>query len=204
MVFVWPGRFMFDFDVGKLLIFGIVALAVIPPKDLPRVMRTVGQTIGKMRRMAAEFQGQFMDAMKEIELESVKQELENVKKEFAALEESTKADSSFDPAMAMRQEMTHAIEGPKDVGVSEVALNEGVAEAPQGASEIAQGVAAPGDASIPAPMQAPMQEGTPAQDEALAALAAREATPFGAPAPVEAPVRPPERTEAPAVRGAAE
>ena len=115
---------MFDFDVGKLLIFGIVALAVIPPKDLPRVMRTVGQTIGKMRRMAAEFQGQFMDAMKEAELESVKQDLENVKKELSALEQSAKVNSSFDPAMAMRQEMTQAVEGPKEVGHSEVALND--------------------------------------------------------------------------------
>ena len=47
---------MFDLDASKLIVVGIVALAVIPPKDLPRVMRTVGQTIGKMRRMAAEFQ----------------------------------------------------------------------------------------------------------------------------------------------------
>ena len=113
---------MFDFDVGKLLIFGIVALAVIPPKDLPRVMRTVGQALGKMRRMASEFQGQFMEAMKEADLESVK-------KEFTALEESAKINSSFDPAMAMRKEITHAVDGPKDVGVSEVALN-GAAESP--------------------------------------------------------------------------
>ena len=119
---------MFDFDVGKLLIFGIVALAVIPPKDLPRVMRTVGQTIGKMRRMAAEFQGQFMDAMKEADLDSVKQDLENVKKELSALEQSAKVNSSFDPAMAMRQEVTQAVEGPKDVGHSEVALNEPVGD----------------------------------------------------------------------------
>ena len=62
---------MFDFDVGKLLIFGIVALAVIPPKDLPRVMRVVGLALGRMRRMAAVFQGQFMDAMREVELDSV-------------------------------------------------------------------------------------------------------------------------------------
>ena len=106
---------MFDFDVGKLLIFGIVALAVIPPKDLPRVMRTVGQAIGKMRRMAAEFQGQFMEAMKEADLESVK-------KELSALEESAKVGAAFDPAMAMRQEITHAVEGPKEIGLSEVAL----------------------------------------------------------------------------------
>jgi sec-independent protein translocase protein TatB len=113
---VLPDRFMFDFDVGKLLIFGIVALAVIPPKDLPRVMRTVGQALGKMRRMASEFQGQFMEAMKEADLESVK-------KEFTALEDSAKINSAFDPAMAMRQEITHAVEGPREVGVSEVALN---------------------------------------------------------------------------------
>jgi sec-independent protein translocase protein TatB len=49
---------MFDLDVSKMIIVGIVALAVIPPKDLPRVMRTVGQALGRMRRMAAEFQGQ--------------------------------------------------------------------------------------------------------------------------------------------------
>jgi len=106
---------MFDFDVGKLLIFGIVALAVIPPKDLPRVMRTVGQTIGKMRRMAAEFQGQFMEAMREADLESVK-------KELSALDQSARVGAAFDPAMAMRQEITQAVEGSKEIGHSEVAL----------------------------------------------------------------------------------
>ncbi len=106
---------MFEFDVGKLLIFGIVALAVIPPKDLPRVMRTVGQYIGKMRRMAAEFQGQFLEAMKVADLESVK-------KELTALQESAKVDSAFDPAMAMRREIVQAVEGPKEIGVSEVRL----------------------------------------------------------------------------------
>jgi sec-independent protein translocase protein TatB len=120
---------MFDFDVGKLLIFGIVALAVIPPKDLPRVMRTVGQALGRMRRMAAEFQGQFMDAMREVELDSVKKELESVKSDFAnvqkelnTIEQSAKIDSSFDPAMAVHSEQSHTIEAPKDVGQSEISL----------------------------------------------------------------------------------
>jgi len=81
---------MFDLDPGKLLVFGIVALAVIPPKDLPRVLRTVGQYVGRMRRMASEFQGQFMDAMKEAERSA---ELESVRKEFKELDDSTKIDS---------------------------------------------------------------------------------------------------------------
>src|SRR3974390_140525 len=92
---------MFDFDFGKLMVVAIVALAVIPPKDLPRVMRTVGQFVGKMRRMAAEFQGQFMDAMREADLE-------NVRKELNALNEQAKVDMAFDPAAMIRDEVTRA------------------------------------------------------------------------------------------------
>ena len=108
---------MFDFDVGKLLVFGIVALAVIPPKDLPRVMRTVGQYVGRMRRMASEFQGQFMEAMKEADLDSVKKEIE-------AVNQAARIDSAFDPVMAMRTEMSHAIEPPTAVASAEVSLTE--------------------------------------------------------------------------------
>ena len=106
---------MFDFDIGKLMVVAIVALAVIPPKDLPRVMRTVGQVVGKMRRMAAEFQGQFMDAMREADLE-------NVRKELEALNEKAKVDTSFDPAGMIRDEVTKAA-APHDIGASEAALN---------------------------------------------------------------------------------
>ena len=97
---------MFDFDAGKLVVFGIVALAVIPPKDLPRVLRTVGKYVGQMRRMAADFQGQFMDAMKEAELESVKKELQSIN------DEVSKVDTSFDPAGLMRDNMQKAVDAP--------------------------------------------------------------------------------------------
>ena len=98
---------MFDLDISKMIIVGIVALAVIPPKDLPRVMRTVGQTIGKMRRMASEFQGQFMEAMREVEREA---DLDSVKKEFQAISDQAKIDTSFDPVGLMREDMTKAVE----------------------------------------------------------------------------------------------
>ena len=97
---------MFDLDISKMILVGIVALAVIPPKDLPRVMRTVGQTVGKMRRMAAEFQGQFMDAMREVEREA---DLESVKKEFQAINDQAKINTSFDPVGLMREDMTKAV-----------------------------------------------------------------------------------------------
>jgi sec-independent protein translocase protein TatB len=141
---------MFDFDVGKLLIFGIVALAVIPPKDLPRVMRTVGQALGRMRRMAAEFQGQFMDAMREVELESVKKELDSVKSDFAnvqkelkTIEQSAKIDAAFDPAMAIHSEQSHVIEAPKEIGQSEVSLTGPAPDAAEPAAEALAPVAPP-------------------------------------------------------------
>jgi sec-independent protein translocase protein TatB len=95
---------MFDFDIGKLLLVGVVALVVIGPKDLPRVMRTVGQAVGKMRRMANEFQNQFMDAMKEADLE-------DVKKELNAIKDQAQVDTSFDPAKLMQDDMSAAIKG---------------------------------------------------------------------------------------------
>ena len=94
---------MFDFDAGKLIVFGIVALAVIPPKDLPRVLRTIGKYVGQMRRMASDFQGQFMEAIKEAELESVREEIKSI-------HEAAKVDTSFDPASLMRDNMQKAVE----------------------------------------------------------------------------------------------
>jgi sec-independent protein translocase protein TatB len=106
---------MFDIDAGKILVVGVVALLVIGPKDLPRVLRTVGQTVGKMRRMATEFQNQFMEAIKEADLE-------DVKKEFSAIRDSTNIDTSFDAASLMRDEITTAVEGPKGIGQSTIDL----------------------------------------------------------------------------------
>lgn len=71
---------MFDFDASKLLIIGIVALVFIPSKDLPRVLRQMGQFVGKMRRMASEFQTQFMDAMREADMAELKREAEKLAK----------------------------------------------------------------------------------------------------------------------------
>jgi sec-independent protein translocase protein TatB len=122
---------MFDLDISKMIIVGIVALAVIPPKDLPRVMRTVGQTMGRMRRMAAEFQGQFMEAMREVEREA---DLESVKKEFQAISDQAKVDTSFDPVGLVRDDVTKAAStstaaeaspaqlGQTEIGESEIAL----------------------------------------------------------------------------------
>lgn len=69
---------MFDIAWSELMLIGAVALVVIGPKDLPKAMRTAGQAIGKIRRMAGEFQSQFNDAMREAELDDLKKQVEEV------------------------------------------------------------------------------------------------------------------------------
>jgi sec-independent protein translocase protein TatB len=126
-------------------------LAVIPPKDLPRVMRTVGQTVGKMRRMAAEFQGQFMDAMREVEREA---DLESVKKEFQAINEQARVDAAFDPVSIVRDDVTKAAQAADESLKRE-------ADAPDiGKSEIA--LTGPQPAEIPAPRTEAEPEADPA------------------------------------------
>jgi sec-independent protein translocase protein TatB len=103
---------MFDlFDPSKIFIVGVVALIVIGPKELPRVMRTVGQVVGRMRRMANEFQQQFNEAMREAELEDVKKELAAMND--AAKVEVTGLDVSFDPAALTQHDDLKPAEGEK-------------------------------------------------------------------------------------------
>ncbi|WP_417683936.1 Sec-independent protein translocase protein TatB [Roseibium sp.] len=58
---------MFDIGWTELLVIACVAIIVVGPKDLPRMLRGLGQTIGKLRRMSREFQSTFNDAIREAE-----------------------------------------------------------------------------------------------------------------------------------------
>ena len=81
---------MFDFSWGELLVVGAVALIAIGPKELPGVLRTVGQWMTKMRRLAAEFQGQFHEAIREAEMADLKKEVDE-------MTDTAKSYTNFDP-----------------------------------------------------------------------------------------------------------
>jgi sec-independent protein translocase protein TatB len=72
---------MFDFGFGytEMFVVAVVAIIVIGPKDLPRVLRAFGKTVAKMRGMAREFQGHLDSAMKEAGVDEVKKEFDNIK-----------------------------------------------------------------------------------------------------------------------------
>ena len=70
---------MFDIGWSELLVIGVVAIIVVGPKDLPKLMRGIGHYAGKLRRAASDFQRQFEEAMRESEVEEVKKAIESVK-----------------------------------------------------------------------------------------------------------------------------
>jgi sec-independent protein translocase protein TatB len=72
---------MFDFGVGysELFVLALVAVIVIGPKDLPRVLRVVGQFMNKARRMAGEFQSHVDAAMKDSGVHELKKDLDQAR-----------------------------------------------------------------------------------------------------------------------------
>jgi sec-independent protein translocase protein TatB len=69
---------MFDIGWSELLVIAVVALIAIGPKELPGVLRNVGHWMGKIRGMAAEFQSQFREAMREAEMEDLKKHADDL------------------------------------------------------------------------------------------------------------------------------
>ena len=70
---------MFDIGWSELVVVAVVALIAIGPKELPGVLRMVGQWMAKARKMAGEFQGQFQEAMREAEMADLKKTFDEVK-----------------------------------------------------------------------------------------------------------------------------
>ncbi len=63
---------MFGFSSGELFIIGLLALVVIGPKDLPRVLRELGKFTAKGRAMARTFRAGFDDMMREAEVDEIR------------------------------------------------------------------------------------------------------------------------------------
>ena len=62
---------MFNVEPQELLLLAAVAIAVIPPKDLPRAMRFAGQWIGKARGMARHFRSGVDEMIRQAELDEI-------------------------------------------------------------------------------------------------------------------------------------
>ena len=114
---------MFDiFSWQHIIIMLVVALVVVGPKDLPRLMNMAGKWAGKARAMANEFRKSFDEMARQSELEELRKEIDALKKNNPI---SDIQDSVSDVADELNR--------PVDTGM------EGAAQAPAEASAPLEG-----------------------------------------------------------------
>lgn len=101
---------MFEIGWSELMLIGIVALIVIGPKELPTVLRTVGRTLTRVRRMASDFQGQFQDALRDADVAEMRDEISKVA-DVAKQAMPAKAKDLFDPLRSVRDEIRASVMG---------------------------------------------------------------------------------------------
>ena len=104
---------MFGLNWGELVVIGIVALIAIGPKELPTVLRTIGQWTGKVRRMANEFQGQFQEALREAELGDLQKHADDLKSSVSSF-------TNIDPLAEEAKQIERIGEGAGNLPASSV------------------------------------------------------------------------------------
>jgi sec-independent protein translocase protein TatB len=140
---------MFDIGWSELALIAVVALVAIGPKELPGVLRTLGQWVGKVRRMASEFQGQFQEAMREAEMSDLKESFDEVRKAASGFSKGTLITS-------LQKDVTNALriddaEKPMDAQAAAAPSDVTVADATADTTTVAPVTDTPAVAAAEAP-----------------------------------------------------
>ncbi|MDJ0922510.1 MAG: Sec-independent protein translocase protein TatB [Henriciella sp.] len=91
-----------QFGLAEFLLVAIVALIVVGPRDLPIMMRRLGQFVAKGRAMAGEFRAAFDDIAKQAELDELRKEIEDLKRDnavTAAVEDLKEAERDINASV---------------------------------------------------------------------------------------------------------
>ena len=187
---------MFEVGWTEMLVIAIVMIVVVGPKDLPNMLRTFGRTTAKLRSMAADFQKQFNEALKEAELDDVKKSVDELRG-LSPVAEIRKQLNPFEQAAAdVRAGVDQAMKPKPAADPATPAASTPQAAEPlkNGATEM-PGVSAPG-AAAPTPIFPAMTdesvvtastEPAVAPKASAAKKAAKAAPAAKAPAKVSAP-----------------
>jgi len=162
---------MFDFAWSELLVIGVVALIVIKPKDLPKVLRTVGYWVRQARQVASEFQSSIEQMAREAELSDVKKEIEDAGRKLTA-----EVHQTFDPVEIEKKFNPTEPETPTptiiDPSIEAPALAPPAIETAAG--ETAAGEPATDEPTLPFPELAPPPSIEPSEPAAAPAAATPE------------------------------
>ncbi|MBV2142886.1 Sec-independent protein translocase protein TatB [Falsochrobactrum sp. TDYN1] len=108
---------MLDIGWSELLVVAIVLVVVVGPKDLPKMLRAFGKATARMRTTANEFRQQFNEALKEAELEDVK----NIVDEARKLDPRSKLTQVFDPIRSAGEDLRSSLKSASSTSPTEPA-----------------------------------------------------------------------------------
>src|SRR3954447_11268611 len=145
---------MFDIGWSEIAVIVVVALIVIGPKDLPRVLKTVGIWVRKARMLTRDFQNSVDEMIREADMEDVRRQAT----ELRNLNVAREVEKTIDPSGSLRDAFD-----PTDITARPHAQNNGEAE--EEADRLAHGTPQdeePGAAHLPPPVADPLVPAAPA------------------------------------------
>jgi len=86
-----------QFGFLELMLIAVIALVVVGPKDLPKLMRSAGKMAAKARRMAGEFTAAFDQMAREADMEEMRQEIDALKKDNVFTKTKREVDDALSP-----------------------------------------------------------------------------------------------------------
>jgi sec-independent protein translocase protein TatB len=151
---------MFDIGWQELFLIAVVALIVVGPKDLPKVLRTAARVMQKARAMSREFQSGLAEMAREAELDEIKRKVEGATRfdlgdELRkSVDPTGKLSADFDPTEFNRQLKESVEGGPLIHPAAPIALSPSpVTSDSSGSTSPAAGTALPTAAEKPPPDQ---------------------------------------------------
>jgi sec-independent protein translocase protein TatB len=99
---------MFDIGATELLVIAIVAIVVVGPRELPRLLRTVGNMVSKAKGLAREFQDQFEEAAKDAGVDDLRKDFD----EITDLDMAEDFGDPFEPIKNAGEDLKDAVEKP--------------------------------------------------------------------------------------------
>lgn len=110
-----------QFGLTEFMLIAIIALIVVGPKDLPLMMRKLGQFVARGRAMAREFQSAFDDIARQAELDELRKEIEDLRRDnelTKAVDDLKRTESDINRRVMMENPMPDA--SPEETGPGEV------------------------------------------------------------------------------------
>jgi len=147
---------MFDlFSWSHILILLTVALVVVGPKDLPRLMNIAGRWAGKARNMANEFKRSFDDMARQSELDELRAEVEKLRSNDPVADFGRDIERTLNPVDTEAAEARAAEASAAEAGMDEAAAPRSgeyqISETPSDAPHLDEPAAAPDEPSQPNP-----------------------------------------------------